>query len=156
MPTVEELRCSLEPTDRRLLDRYLEGIADGYGCDAAFVSGTPEAYGTEIQRQRDRLRLAPIEEVLQELSPADRAVIARLIQEPTAPGHAPGWSLPMACFPRELVAEALDLVPRVNDDDPIAPALADWHQRAREAYQRATEHPDDDRHSERLMLHGTE
>lgn len=32
---------------------------------------------------------------------------------------------------RVLLEEALDLVPRMNDDDPIAPALADWCARVR-------------------------
>jgi hypothetical protein len=34
---------------------------------------------------------------------------------------------------RALLADALDLAPRMSDDDPIAPALADWCWRARAA-----------------------
>lgn len=35
--------------------------------------------------------------------------------------------------PRALLLEALDLVPRMSDDDPMAPALADWCGRVRAA-----------------------
>lgn len=31
----------------------------------------------------------------------------------------------------ELLDDALDLIPRMSDDDPIAPALADWCKKAR-------------------------
>jgi len=34
---------------------------------------------------------------------------------------------------RELLAEALDLVPRISDDDPMATTLLDWCRRARAA-----------------------
>lgn len=34
---------------------------------------------------------------------------------------------------RALLVEALDLVPRMSDDDPIAPALADWCHKVRAA-----------------------
>lgn len=34
---------------------------------------------------------------------------------------------------RELIAEALDLIPRMSEDDPIAPALAEWCAKARRA-----------------------
>jgi hypothetical protein len=35
-----------------------------------------------------------------------------------------------------LLIEALDLLPRVSDDDPMAPALAEWCRRAREVVSR--------------------
>jgi hypothetical protein len=34
---------------------------------------------------------------------------------------------------RELLVEAMDLVPRMSDDDPIAPALAEWLRKVRAA-----------------------
>lgn len=46
----------------------------------------------------------------------------------------------MAAAPtqHELLVEALDLVPRMRDDDPIAPALADWCRKVRAAIAEAT------------------
>lgn len=40
-------------------------------------------------------------------------------------------SLPL----RALLVEALDLVPRISDDDPMAPALADWCRKVRATIQ---------------------
>ena len=38
----------------------------------------------------------------------------------------------------DLLIEALDLVPRMSDDDPIAPALAEWCRKARTVIAKAT------------------
>ena len=37
----------------------------------------------------------------------------------------------------DLLIEALDLVPRISEDDPIAPALAEWCRKARAAIVKA-------------------
>jgi len=33
----------------------------------------------------------------------------------------------------ELIEEALDLIPRMSEEDPIAPALQEWTEKAKEA-----------------------
>ena len=38
----------------------------------------------------------------------------------------------------DLLIEAVDLVPRINDKDPMAPVLADWCRKARAAIKKAT------------------
>ncbi len=37
---------------------------------------------------------------------------------------------------RTLLLEALDLMPRINDDDPIAPSLAEWCRQVRAVIER--------------------
>lgn len=39
--------------------------------------------------------------------------------------------------PHALLVEAIDLVPRVSDDDPMAPALAEWCERVKVAIAKA-------------------
>lgn len=83
----------------------------------------------EIERQRAEVEAA--QRAQEEREAAARAEEQRQVRERDQARYEYECRLEEgAPAMRELLSEALDLVPRISDDDPMAPALADWCHRA--------------------------
>lgn len=127
-----EARAAQEAELRAQREAEAAALAEQRRIDAerqAAEDARLAAERAEIERQRAEVEAA--QRAQEEREAAARAEEQRQVRERNQARYEYECRLEEgAPAMRELLSEALDLVPRISDDDPMAPALADWCHRA--------------------------